>query len=212
MYRILALLAVSAAALSAQTVKILGWNMSPADVSAYQAVTDRARIVPVTKANVMQELADADAFIGEITPAMVRAGKKLRWVQLRSAGVERVLHISGGTDLRDSKIVLTNNQVVQGPEIADHAMAMLLSLTRNIPQFIEMRKSGKWVANRANLLELNGRTAVVVGVGGIGFNIALRAWAHGMRVIGVDPDDNPLSPFVAKYVKPDQLDEVLPEA
>lgn len=212
MRRTIALLAVSAAALSAQQVKILGLQMSPADVQAYQAVTDKARIVSVTKENVMKELADADAFIGEITPEMVRAGKKLRWVQLRSAGVERVLHLSGGNDLRDSNIVLTNNQVVQGPEIADHAMAMLLALTRNIPQFIEMRKSGKWVANRANLLELNGRTAVVIGVGGIGFNIALRAWAHGMRVIGVDPDDKPMSPFVVKYVKPDQLDEVLPEA
>ncbi len=212
MFRTLALLALSAAALSAQTVKILAWNMSPAEVRDYQAVTDRARIVPVNKENVMQELADADAFIGEITPQMVRAGQKLRWVQLRSAGVERVLHMSGGNDLRDSKIVLTNNQVVQGPEIADHAMAMLLALTRNIPKFIEMRKGGKWVADRNNLLELNGRTAVVIGVGGIGFNIALRAWAHGMRVIGVDPDDKPMSPFVSRYVKPDQLDEVLPEA
>jgi phosphoglycerate dehydrogenase-like enzyme len=160
----------------------------------------------------MREIADADAFIGEITPEMVRAGHKLRWVQLRSAGVERVLHLSGGNDLRDSKIVLTNNQVVQGPEIADHAMAMLLALTRNLPNFIEMRRAGKWTARRDNLLELNGRTAVVIGVGGIGFNIALRAWAHGMRVIGVDPDDKPMSPFVVKYVKPDQIDEVIPEA
>lgn len=212
MYRFAALLVLSVAAVSAQQVKILGLNMSAADVKDYQAVTDRAKIVSVTRENVMREIADADAFIGEITPAMVRAGKKLRWVQLRSAGVERVLHLSGGNDLRDSNIVLTNNQVVQGPEIADHAMAMLLALTRNIPNFIEMRKSGKWVGNRANLLELNGRTAVVIGVGGIGFNIALRAWAHGMRVIGVDPDDKPMSPFVSKYVKPDQLDEVIPEA
>ncbi|MBI3209197.1 MAG: D-2-hydroxyacid dehydrogenase [Candidatus Solibacter usitatus] len=211
MLRTLILFALATAALSAQ-VKILGWNMSPADVKDYQAVTGKARIVSVTKENVMKELADADAFIGEITPQMVRAGKKLRWVQLRSAGVERVLHLSGGSDLRDSQIVLTNNQVVQGPEIADHAMAMLLSLTRNIPNFIEMRKGGKWTARRDNLLELNGRTAVVIGVGGIGFNIAIRAWAHGMRVIGVDPEDMPYNPFVSRYVKPDQLDEVIPLA
>ncbi len=74
--------------------------------------------------------------IGEVTPDQVRAAKNLKWVQVYSAGVERVLHKSGGTDLRDSAIVLTNNKVVQGPEIADHAMALLLSLSRRIPKFI----------------------------------------------------------------------------
>jgi len=61
--------------------------------------------------------------------------------------------------------MLTNNQIVQGPEIADPAMAMLLSLTRQIPKYIEMRKGGRWVGNREGLIELNGRTAVIIGVG-----------------------------------------------
>jgi phosphoglycerate dehydrogenase-like enzyme len=205
-------LLLSACALSAQTKKILAWNMSPADVRELQAVTDKARIVPVTKDNVMQEISDADAFLGEITPQMVRAGKKLQWVQTRSAGVERVLHLSGGNDLRDSNIILTNNQIVQGPEIADHAMAMLLALTRNLPNFIEARKAGKWVARREALLELNGNTAVIIGCGGIGMQIALRAWAHGMKNICVDPEDLPYSPFVTRTVKPDQLNDVVPLA
>jgi len=49
-------------------------------------------------------------------------------------------------------------------------------------------------------------------VGGIGMQIATRAWAFGMNVIGVDPEDKPFSPFLKKVVKPDQLDEVLPQA
>src|SRR5258708_35083659 len=56
------------------------------------------------------------------------------------------------------------------------------------------------------------KPAVVIGVGGAGFNIATRAWAFGMNVIGVDPQDYPFTPIIKKYVKPDQLDEVLPEA
>jgi phosphoglycerate dehydrogenase-like enzyme len=212
MNRLAIVFALSTLALPAQTLKIVAPNMSPADVQDYQSVSNKVRIVSVTKANVMQEIADADAFIGEITPEMVRAGKKLRWVAVRSAGVERVLHLSGGNDLRDSNIILTNNQIVQGVEIADHAMAMLLSLTRNIPKYIKMRENGKWNANREGLVELNGRTAVVIGVGGIGSQIAIRAWAHGMKVIGVDPEDIPWSPFVTRVVKPDLLDEVIPQA
>ncbi|MCC6389166.1 MAG: D-2-hydroxyacid dehydrogenase [Bryobacterales bacterium] len=212
MYRLILLAAVTVLALPAQTKKILAYGMSPADVQDYQSVSNKVRIVPVTKQNVMQEIGDADAFIGNITPEMVRAGKRLKWVAVRSAGVENVLHLSGGNDLRDSNIVLTNNQIVQGPEIADHALAMLLALTRRIPQFIEMDKSGKWVGDRTGLLELRGKTAVIIGVGGIGTQIAIRAWAFGMTVIGVDPEDMPMNPFVSRYVKPDQLDEVIPLA
>jgi phosphoglycerate dehydrogenase-like enzyme len=212
MKRFAFLIALSALALPAQTLKIIAQGMSPAEVQEYQSVSNKVKIVGVTKENVMQEIVDADAFIGTITPQMVRAGKKLRWVAIRSAGVETVLHRSGGNDLRDSNIILTNNQIVQGVEIADHAMAMLLSLTRNIPNFIKMRESGKWVGNKAGLVELNGKTAVVIGVGGIGSQIAIRAWAHGMKVIGVDPEDIPWSPFVTRFVKPDMLDEVIPQA
>ena len=114
--------------------------------------------------------------------------------------------------MRDSRIVLTNNQIVQGPEIADHAMAMLLTLSRGLPRFIRDQSTETWQGRPFGGIELNGKTAVVIGVGGIGTQISVRAWAHGMKVIGVDPEDIPYSPFLVKTVKPDQLDEVLPEA
>ena len=46
----------------------------------------------------------------------------------------------------------------------------------------------------------------------LGTQISVRAWAHGMKVIGVDPEDIPFTPFISKVVKPDQLNDVLPEA
>ncbi len=196
----------------AQTAKILISNADPALVQEFETVTPAAKIVPVTAENVMREIVDADAFIGDITPAQVRAGKKLRWVQTMSAGVERVLHRSGGNDLRDSPITLTNNQIVQGPEIADHAMAMLLTLSRGIHEFLADKQREDWKPRPYSGIELNGRTAIVIGVGGIGTQIAFRAWAHGMTVIGVDPEDIPYMPVIAKVVKPDQLDSVLPQA
>lgn len=200
-------------ALSAQTKKILIYgNRSPEVLEDWQSASSKVKLVQVDKENVMQEIADADAFIGNISPELVRAGKNLKWVQITSAGSERVLHLSGGNDLRDSDIVLTNNQIVQGPEIADHAMAMLLAHTRNLLTYIEDRKVENWRRERFPGIELRGKTAVVIGVGGIGVQIATRAWAHGMRVIGVDPEDIPFMPFVERVVKPDQINEVLPEA
>ncbi len=211
MRRLIAIALFAALALSAQTKKVVVVGQSDEVVSEWQAVSSKLKIVNVDRDGVMAEIADADAFVGSIRPEWVRAGKKLKWVHTMSAGVENVLHRSGGNDLRDSDIILTNNQIVQGPEIADHAMALLLSLTREIPRWMSLKEEKKWQGTPRNLFELNGKTALVIGVGGIGTQIAIRAWAHGMTVIGVDPEDIPFSPFIKKVVKPDQLDEVLPE-
>jgi phosphoglycerate dehydrogenase-like enzyme len=213
MRRLVLFIALCAAPLCGQTKKILVETNDPAYVQDLQSVTSKARIVAVNRQNVMQEIGDADAFIGSITPAEVRAGKHLKWCQVMSAGVERVLFLSGGNDLRDSNIILTNNKVVQGPEIADHALAMLLMLTRHLELYWQNKQQEKWQTPRPYPgIELRGKTAVVIGVGGIGTQISTRAWAFGMRVIGVDPEDKPFIPFVEKVVKPDQLDEVIPEA
>ena len=212
MHRFIAALCLCACTLSAQTKKIVAMNADQTMLATLQGASPKARIVPVTADTVLKEIADADAFIGELKPEYVRAGKNLKWAAIMSAGVERVLHLSGGNDLRDSNIILTNNKVVQGPEIADHAMAMLLALTRGINTFVSHRQQEIWQPRPYPGIELNGKTAVVVGVGGIGTQIALRANAFGMEVIGVDPEDRPYMPFIKKYVKPDQLDEVIPLA
>jgi phosphoglycerate dehydrogenase-like enzyme len=201
-----------AAALSGQTKKILVLNPDAAMFKELQSASNKVRLVQVTPESATKELADADAFIGSITPAQVRAGKNLKWVQIMSAGAEGVLHRTNSTDLRDSNIVLTNNQIVQGPEIADHALAMLLMLSRGLHVFAEHRKQELWQARPYPGIELNGRNAVVIGVGGIGTQIAIRAWAFGMEVVGVDPEDIPYNPFIKKVVKPDQLNLVLPQA
>jgi phosphoglycerate dehydrogenase-like enzyme len=214
MKKIVLSLCILCGALSAQTKKIVVLEGGPGGglIKELGTLPPQARIVPVNRQNAMQEIADADAFIGNITPELVRAGRNLKWVQVNSAGVENVLHRSGSNDLRDSNIILTNNQIVQGPEIADHAMAMLLYLTRALHVYGRLKQEETWRGGNFPGIELAGRTGVVIGVGGIGQQIAMRAWAHGMNIIGVDPEDIPYSPFLKRVVKPDQLDQVLPEA
>jgi D-2-hydroxyacid dehydrogenase (NADP+) len=213
MRRVILIGLASTLALLAQQKKILISDEDSGLVEELQSVTTQARIVPVTEANVMKEIGDADAFIGAITSPQVRAGKNLKWVGVMSAGVERVLFPKdGSSDLRNSNITLTNNKIVQGPEIADHALAMLLMLSRNLYAFYKNEQQQIWNPRSFHGIELNGKTAVVVGVGGIGTQIAVRANAFGMTVIGVDTEDKPFLPFLKKVVKPDQFDDVLPQA
>jgi phosphoglycerate dehydrogenase-like enzyme len=212
-YRALLFLFAFALAVYAQPKKILVEGGGGSLIHDFQSVAGNAKIVPVTEATVMREITDADAYIGNITSAQVRAGKNLKWVGVMSAGVEHVLFPEdGSSDLRNSSIVLTNNKIVQGPEIADHALAMLLMLSRDLYKLYRNDQQQLWDPRTFHGIELNGKTAVVIGVGGIGTQIAIRANAFGMNVIGVDPEDKPFLPFIRKVVKPDQLDEVIPEA
>ena len=80
---------------------------------------------------------------------------------------------------------------------------------------MQAAKKQEWKRSRedtAHLTELTDMTAVIIGVGGIGTQIAQRAHAFGMTVIGVDPKDIPPQPAVQRIVPPDRLDQVLPEA
>ncbi len=212
MTRFVALALFSAALCAAQPLKILVAGQSPETVADWQAASDKVELIRVTPKTAMAEIADADAYIGNISPDLVLAGKQLRWVQTISAGVEKVLHKSGSSALADSDIVLTNNQIVQGPEIADHAMALLLAHTRFLPTFLRRQVDESWQGRPYTLVELDGKSALVIGMGGIGLQIAIRAWAHGMRVVGVDPEDIPYLPYVDKVVKPDMLNSVIGSA
>ena len=113
------------------------------------------------------EAGDADAVLGFCTPEIVTAGKKLRWIQVGHAGVEKDLV----PELMKSTIVLTNMQRLHGPNVADQAMALLLNLTRG-----PIRSGqGKWEDLRSagsNAVELHGKSMLIVGLGGVGTQIA----------------------------------------
>src|SRR5437763_11124995 len=179
MARIRLLCALLALSLNAQTLKIV--VQSPAVMKELQAsgeIPPPVKLVTASGADLTREIADADGYVGgPLSATDLKAAKKLRWVQSFSAGVENQLFRSGNTLMRDSAIVLTNNRIVEGPELADHAMAMLLMLTRQLPRFLANRDKELWQGNSEGMLVLKDKTAVVIGVGGAGVNIATRAWA-----------------------------------
>ena len=187
---------LGATLLPAQTTKIVLYNPSANQVQDFQAVSSKVKIVPANSGNVLREIADADGFIGVITPEMYAASKRLKWVGVMSAGVENILQVPGAEPFKNSDVVLTNNKVVQGIEIADHALALLLYTTRRINEYAVSTAAGEWPRTPFKGIELRGKKAVIIGVGGIGTNIALRCWAFGMHVIGVDPEEKPIVSYI----------------
>lgn len=199
--------AMTAVASFAQ-VKIVVTDAGASEIQQIRQAAPGATIVAGENATLTKQVADADAIIGEINPELFHAAKKLRWVQVYSAGVEHYVF----PELADSDVVLTNCKILQGPNIADHAVSLLLALTRDLYLAIPDRAKEEWNRREYSPIELRGKTAVIVGLGGIGMQIAQRAHAFDMKVIGVDPKDVPLNYFVSRVVPPDRLEAVLPEA
>ena len=228
MKRLLVLFFATAMLLFPQMKKVVAVGLSQEQIDELNRVSDAVRVVPgipprvdeVTQVTadepgesaqqqtLLREVADADGFIGGARREVIQAAKKLQWFQILSAGVENYRY----PELLEGDIVVTNARKIASPGIADHAFAMLLSLTRNMTHFIPNRATHKWERRDYGLLELQGKTALIIGVGGIGSNVAMRAKAFGMTVIGVDPKEFPPRPIVDLMVYPDRLDEQIPKA
>lgn len=190
------------------TKKIVVTGMAVPWIAEMKQAAPNVTFVEGQAASLTSQIADADAILGTITPELFAAAKKLKWVHIYSAGVER----NRFPEFINSNVTLTNGRIIQGPEIADHAMALLLTLTRGLNRAVADRTKEEWVGKGWKAIELRGKTAVVIGVGGIGSQIATRAHAFGMNVIGVDIRDIPFHPAISQIVRADRLDTVLPKA
>jgi phosphoglycerate dehydrogenase-like enzyme len=198
-----------ACGLAAQNLKVL--YLSRLGHDAYlrmQSAVPNITLIEGDRSKLAAQLAVVDGVIGPFNLKLLSGAPKLKWIQSESAGVENFTFLPG---FAQSKIVLTNNKILQGPEIADHALGLLLALTRGIA-IAARGGSEDWNQKNFSPIELRGKTAVIVGVGGIGTQIALRLSASGMTVIGVDPKDIPYNTYLSRTVAPDRLDSVLPQA
>lgn len=145
-----------------------------------------------------------------ISPEFLEKATGLVWVHSPSAGVDWLVGMDG---LKGEKIVLTNSRAVHGPAIADHAFGMLLTLTRNLRAYEAAQAKREWLRDsRGNAVVLQGKTMLVVGIGGIGEEIARRAHGFGMRVIATRRSDAPAPAYVEKVGKPGDLVSMLPGA
>lgn len=154
--------------------------------------------------------ARADALIGVtraafdkvFTKETMDAATTIRWVHAPGAGIDGYLYAG----LESAPFTMTNGKIIQGPEVAEHGVALALALTRRLGQLIR----GVPADAIPRPIELMGKTAVVIGLGGIGLGLAERLHAFGMIVEAVTEDSLPILSFVARVSLADQLLEALP--
>ncbi|HUL77656.1 MAG TPA: D-2-hydroxyacid dehydrogenase [Vicinamibacteria bacterium] len=193
------------------TIKILlAAKLAPDEVERIRSAGRSVEVVvPRDSAETLAAAAEAEVILGEPSAEAIRAAKRLKWVQHWAAGVERLPPV-----LTQHPCVLTNMQRVFAPVIAETAFALLLGLTRGLVQAsVPNFRLRKWdPAGHVPLDDLYQKTLGVVGLGGIGTEVARRAHdGFGMKVLAVDPKPMPKPEIVAELREPAWLPEMVPQ-
>jgi phosphoglycerate dehydrogenase-like enzyme len=172
----------------------------------------------------LADIGEADCFFGKITPELLAASNRLRWVQSPTASLEHYLF----PELIAHPLVLTNMRGLYNDVIAEHVLGMMLCFTRHFHTYVRQQMSCRWAPvggetqrqsfatgpgvqsamDRAHR-QLGDLSAGIVGLGSIGREIALRLAGFGTHVIGVDPILKDRPQGVADILKPPQLDLLL---
>lgn len=168
--------------------------------------------VEVISASSLADAKDADAIIGSCSRELIDAAEKAIWVQVFSAGVDRCV---GAERVASGAAVLTNMQKMSSPVIAEHVIALSLSLARKIPAFAKRMETGAWHRHAGftdGMMSIAGKTMLVIGLGGIGTESARRAAALDMRVVGTRRSSRDGPDFVDYIGLPDEMYELAAES
>ncbi len=156
-------------------------------------------------------IAHADAAFGVIPPDLLPRATQLRWLQAPQAAPPAGYYYP---ELIAHPVAITNFREIYNDHIGAHVMAFVLAFARGLHRYIpqQLRREWKKLPQNTGVVHLPEATALVVGVGGIGSEVARLTAAFGMRVIGVDERRRDAPPGVAELHRGDELDALLPVA
>ncbi len=151
-------------------------QVAQVDVNTGLSAEELVRIIP-----------DYDALMirsgTQVTKEIIEAGNLLKIIGRAGVGVDNV-DVPAATR---KGIVVVNSPEGNTIAAAEHAIAMMLSMSRHIPEANASVKSGKWERNRFIGVEVYKKTLGIVGLGKIGSHFAAAAKAMGMKLLAYDP-------------------------
>ncbi len=169
----------------------------PIAESGLELLRHRFEVVEDSESDLASIIGDFDALVVRsattVDAALIERATRLKVIGRAGVGVDNV-DVDAATR---RGIVVANAAESTVDSAAEHAIALLLALARNVPQAHAALVAGAWDRQRFTGIELAGKTLGVLGLGRIGRQVARRALGLGMRVIAYDP-----------YVSPERLREL----
>ena len=155
--------------------------------SGLELLRRRFDVVEDGESDLASIIGDFDAIIvrsaTKLDAALIERGRRLKVIGRAGVGVDNV-DVDAATR---RGIVVANAAESTVDSAAEHAIALLLALARNVPQAHAALTAGTWDRQRFTGIELAGKTLGVLGLGRIGRQVAHRALGLGMRVVAYDP-------------------------
>src|SRR5262249_13627659 len=190
-----------------------GWTLPEWCVNELQTHFPDFQIVRLTSTEgIERELADTDIwFTYQVSPPQVSTARRLKWIHTGTAGLSWILI----PEVVNSDVIVSNSKGVHAIPIAEHTLALMLQFSRRLAQCLEDQQRGVWRRRQiwessVPFNELFEKTVCILGVGTLGSEIARRAKAFGMRVIGIRRNVAQPVENVDVLYAPNRLDEILP--
>jgi len=156
-------------------------------------------------------ITSADACYGTITTALLTHAGCLRWLQAPAAAPPAGYFFA---ELVEHPVIVTNLRGIYNDHVATHAMALVLALARGLHHYVPTQAEGRWQPDRTAgaVIHLPEATMLIVGLGGIGTEIARMARVFGVRIVATDARLATKPEEVDDLRDPSQLDALLPDA
>lgn len=119
------------------------------------------------------------SFSNFMSDAVVRDAKRLRWIQSLGTGVDNIVDLPS----LGRGVIVSNVRAIHGETVSELAIALMLSLARDIPHYVRSQDARTWAPRIGSLLD--GKTAGLFGTGAIARTLAPRLKALGMTVVGI---------------------------
>lgn len=151
------------------------------------------------------------AVLGTDTDERVLHAPNIKWIHYDHAGLNRIAR----RDVLEKDLIITSSAGRSAPALAEHALYFMLSFTFAFPVFYEAQLEHKYITDlpfRNSLRCLYGRTVGIIGIGNTGKELALRAKALGMQVLGYERYNSDVPPGVDRMFckdSGDSIDELL---
>ena len=183
-----------------------GWA---AQVAAGEA--EAQVVVAETTEEARREIVDADAAFGTLPAELLADAARLRWLQAPAAAPPAGYYYP---ELVRHPVAVTNFRGIFNDHVANHVMAFVLAFARGLHHYLpqQLRQEWKPMPENTGVVHLAEATALIIGAGGIGGEVARLCAAFGMRVIGVDARLAEQRVGDMAVHGPEALDQLLPEA
>lgn len=179
-------------------------SMSEASRERIRAAAPNAEIIFATRlADIDDRLAEVTGLAGGLPADALARATRLRWVHTWAAGPDAALY----PEMLASPVVLTSSVGNGAIPLAEQSMMFMIMLNRDVRRWLRAQQEHRW--DRFTHPELNGQTLGIVGLGHSGADLALKAQAFHMRVLGMRRNPERQVAGVDRMYRPDQLHEFL---